>query len=198
LLRGKIRPNSGQILLSGKRIEIGKLRKVFGFCPQDDILLGELTVRENVLHSARMKLPKSWTNRKVEQHVDSLMDALNLTNVAHSLVGGLENRTISGGQRKRTNIAVELASLPLILALDEPTSGLDATSALELTEILKKMTCLGMTIISIMHQPRIEIYKRIDDVLMLTPEGRVAYFGQTKDAKSYFEKMGYIVFNSFT
>jgi ABC-type multidrug transport system ATPase subunit len=97
----------------------------------------------------------------------------------------------TGGQRKRTNIATEIVSLPFCLCLDEPTSGLDSTSALELTKILSQMSRLGMTVISVMHQPRKEIFECFDDCLMLTPGGKIAYFASTKKAKRYFQELGF-------
>jgi energy-coupling factor transporter ATP-binding protein EcfA2 len=118
---------------------------------------------------------------------------LGLENVKHSVVGGGERgRGISGGQRRRVNIGIELGASPLALFCDEPTSGLDSTSALKVTKILKSVSKLGgITVVCVIHQPRIEIFEKFDDVLMLVPGGRTGYFGPVKFAQRYFESLGF-------
>merc|ERR1719188_2847094 len=105
------------------------------------------------------------------------------------------NRTtgggLSGGQRKRVNVGLELAACPTLLFLDEPTSGLDATGSLMLVRQLQKMTQLGMTIVMVIHQPRYSLFTLVDDVLLLGAGGRTAYIGPTSGAKAYFEQLGF-------
>jgi ABC-type multidrug transport system ATPase subunit len=191
VLCGKVARTSGKLWISGQELELSRYRKIVGFVPQDDIMYRELTVRENILHSARIRLPKSWTETEVQRHVDLVLEALDLVHVQHTLIGDGITRGISGGQRKRVNIALEIASCPLTLCLDEPTSGLDSTAALEVADMLKRMADLGMTVVAVIHQPRVEIFKKFDEVLLLAPGGRTAYLGPTVGARPYFEQMGY-------
>jgi ABC-type multidrug transport system ATPase subunit len=194
VLCGKVNRTSGKLLISGRQVELSTYKKIYGFVPQDDIMHNELTVRENVLHSARMRSPSNWSPRMIESHVDNILATLNLSHVAYSIIGDVTTGGISGGQRKRVNIAMELAATPLCLCLDEPTSGLDSTAALEVTDVLSKITELGMTVIAVIHQPRVEIFRKFDDVLMIVPGGRTAFFGPTSEAKPYFESLGFEVY----
>lgn len=124
-LMGKQRAASGSTLkINGWEKDMSKYRKLIGYVPQDDIILPELTVRENILHSARIRLPTSWKDRAIQDHVDSLIACLQLAHVQHSRVGDARKPVISGGQRKRVNIGIELAAAPMAIFLDEPTSGL--------------------------------------------------------------------------
>ncbi len=122
-----------------------------------------------MLHSARIRLPRSWSDKEINEYIDELLHALNVSHVQHSVIGDDVNRGISGGQRKRVNIGVELAAVPVGIFLDEPTSGLDSTSALEVTKILQGITALGLTIVAVIHQPRVEIFELFHDVLMIAP-----------------------------
>ncbi|KAJ3416979.1 hypothetical protein HDV05_007461 [Chytridiales sp. JEL 0842] len=192
VLMGKIRRSGGEITINGAPEELHSFKKIIGYVPQDDIMLRELTVREVIRYSARIRLPRSWSRKEVDDHVDTILKALNLEHVAHSRIGDEHNRGISGGQRKRVNIGMELAAAPLAVFLDEPTSGLDSTSALKVIKILRAISRVGLTIVSVIHQPRVEIFSQFDDVLILVPGGRTAYFGPVKQAKSYFESLGFV------
>ena len=167
-----------------------RYKKIIGYVPQDDIILSDLTVRENILHSARVRLPSTWTDQAIQAHVDALLECLNLAHVQHSLVGDATKPIISGGQRKRVSIGVELAAAPMALFLDEPTSGLDATSALSVMKLLKSLSRLGVTVVSIIHQPRTEIFYCLDDILLLG-EGRQLYQGKASRALGYFQDLGF-------
>ncbi|KAJ3021152.1 UNVERIFIED_CONTAM: hypothetical protein HDU68_009782 [Siphonaria sp. JEL0065] len=160
--------------------------------PQEDVMIPELTVRENLLYSARIRLPSSWTNKEVEEHVDSLLKALNLAHVANSRIGSTLERGISGGQRKRVNIGLELAAVPLSIFLDEPTSGLDSTAALDVVNIMSSISRLGLTIVAVIHQPRLEIFEAFDDVLMIAPGGLTAYIGPVDQVQEYFKELGFL------
>ncbi|KAJ3237403.1 hypothetical protein HDU81_009501 [Chytriomyces hyalinus] len=195
VLMGKVARTSGQIAINGIPAEMHSFRKIIGYVPQDDIMLQELTVREVIHYSARTRLPRDWSGRQVDELVDSILKVLNLEHVAHMLIGDEVNRGISGGQRKRVNIAMELAAAPLTIFLDEPTSGLDSTAALKVAKILRSISRVGLTVVAIVHQPRIEIFNTFDNVLMIVPGGRTAYFGPVKRAQSYFENSLGFVFN---
>jgi ABC-type multidrug transport system ATPase subunit len=147
-------------------------------------------VRENILHSARCRLPARWKDREIQEHVDSLIACLQLTHVQHSLVGDAVTPVISGGQRKRVNIGLELAAAPMAIFLDEPTSGLDSTSAASIMKLLKAVSQLGVTVIAIIHQPREQIFYGFDQLLLLA-QGRSVYSGPTEEAQGYFEGLGF-------
>lgn len=167
-----------------------RYKMVIGYVPQDDIVLPDLTVRENILHSARIRLPSTWAEREIQAHVDILISCLKLSHVQHNRVGSYIKPTISGGQRKRVSIGIELVAAPMALFLDEPTSGLDSTSALSIINLLKALSQLGVTVVSIIHQPRTDIFYAFDDLLLLSA-GRRVYQGHTVDAPGYFKDLGY-------
>ena len=152
--------------------------------------LPELTVRENILHSARIRLPSNWTDEEIKKHVDILLSCVQLSHVQHSLVGSPARPVISGGQRKRVSIAMELAAAPMALFLDEPTSGLDATAAASIMALLKALSRIGITVITIIHQPRAEIYESLDSLLLLA-RGKMVYQGKTSEAQNYFGQLGF-------
>ncbi|KAJ3337512.1 hypothetical protein HDU93_001005 [Gonapodya sp. JEL0774] len=191
VMMGKINRTSGRLIVNGRVGEMSAYKKIIGYVPQDDVMLRELSVRENVEYSARCRLPPSWTNAQVSEHVDRILSALNLSHVANTLIGDETVRGISGGQRKRVNIGMELAAAPLALFLDEPTSGLDATAALQVANILKAISQLGLTVVAVIHQPRKEIFEVFEDLLLIGPGGRTAYHGETNEVQSYFGKMGF-------
>ncbi|KAJ3101513.1 hypothetical protein HDU96_009963 [Phlyctochytrium bullatum] len=191
VLMGKVERTSGKLLVNGKETEIFHYRKIIGYVPQDDVMLRELSVRDNIRHAARIRLPKSWTAGQIEAYVDNVLRALSLSEVADIAIGDETQRGISGGQRKRVNIGMELAAAPLALFLDEPTSGLDSTAALEVADILRSLAELGLTVISVIHQPRVEIFEKFNDVVLIIPGGRVAYLGPVNQAQRYFETLGF-------
>ncbi|KAJ3109992.1 hypothetical protein HDU96_006992 [Phlyctochytrium bullatum] len=191
VLMGKVSRTGGRLFINGEEAEMSKYKKIIGYVPQEDIMLRELTVRENIRHSAVVRLPTQWTGSQVDEFVDNVLEVLNLSHVQQSLIGDETTRGVSGGQRKRVNIGMELASVPLALFLDEPTSGLDSTAALKVAEILKKIAALGLTVVSVIHQPRFEIFQQFDDILLLVPGGKTAYLGPTTNVIEYFERYGF-------
>ncbi len=171
-------------------------KKIIGYVPQEDVVLPNLTVRESILHSARVRLLSSWSESQIEAHVDALIACLQLSDVQHSRVGDSIRPVISGGQRKRVSIGIELAAAPMALFLDEPTSGLDSTSAFSIMSLLKALSQIGVTVVSIIHQPRTEIYSCLDYVLLLA-EGQQVYQGKASEAPSYFTKLGFTFRSDF-
>ncbi|ORY42612.1 hypothetical protein BCR33DRAFT_851654 [Rhizoclosmatium globosum] len=191
VLMGKVDKTGGKLWINSQESEVHLYRKIIGYVPQEDVMLRELTVRENILHSARVRLPRNWSTKKIQNHVDNVLTTLKLSHVAHTIIGDETERGISGGQRKRVNIGMELAAAPLTIFLDEPTSGLDSTSALEVADVLSSMANLGITIVAVIHQPRIEIFDKFHDVIMIAPGGRVAYMGPVHKVRPYFEALGF-------
>ncbi|KAJ3097193.1 hypothetical protein HK100_005414, partial [Physocladia obscura] len=195
MLMGKIGRSSGTLNVNGAIPETLNAKKLIGYVPQDNIMIEELTVYENIWYSARTRLPNSWSDKEVKDYVDVVLEALNLTQISHERIGTTLERGISGGQRKRVNIGIEIAAAPLAVFLDEPTSGLgnlDSTIAMDVIEILSEVSNLGMTVICAIHQPRVEIFELFDDVLMICPGGFTAYFGPANGAKPYFEDLGFL------
>ena len=190
VLMGSQAHTGGITTINGSPGMIAKYKKIIGYVPQDDIVLPDLTVRENILHSARVRLPVDWEENHIQMHVDILLRCLNLFHVKDSLVGDTGAPVISGGQRKRVSIGIELAAAPMALFLDEPTSGLDSTSASSIIMTLKALSHLGITVVTIIHQPRHEIFDALDSLLLLGG-GRLLYSGQQTDVRGYFEQCGF-------
>ncbi|KAI4266860.1 MAG: hypothetical protein L6R38_008512, partial [Xanthoria sp. 2 TBL-2021] len=190
VLMGKQACTGGTTKINGVPGDMKKYKKIIGYVPQDDIVLPELTVRENILHSARIRLPSNWGDEQIQKHVDILISCLQLAHVKDSLVGSAAKPVISGGQRKRVSIGIELAAAPMALFLDEPTSGLDATSASSIMMTLKELSRLNITVITIIHQPRAEIFESLDS-LLLFGKGRVIYQGPEREVQPYFQGLGF-------
>ncbi|WMV25435.1 hypothetical protein MTR67_018820 [Solanum verrucosum] len=145
---------SGSILINGKSEPIRSYRKIVGFVPQDDIVHGNLTVEENLWFSARCRLSADLQKQDKVLIVERVIDFLGLQSVRGSLVGTVEKRGISGGQRKRVNVGLELVMEPSLLFLDEPTSGLDSSSSQLLLRALRREALEGVNICMVVHQPR--------------------------------------------
>lgn len=181
------RLDGGSIKVNGEDGCLPKNR--LGIVWQEDLLLSNLTVRETINFSARLKSPKSFTDAEIDNLVDDIISKLGLIHVQHSLIGGGSSkvRGISGGERKRTAVAVELVSQPSVLLLDEPTSGLDSNSAFQLMLTLKELAKLGHAIAVIIHQPRTEIFHMVDHLLLLS-KGQVLYDGDPHSVRKYLEE----------
>ncbi|KAK3997856.1 hypothetical protein QBC44DRAFT_279193 [Cladorrhinum sp. PSN332] len=192
VLMGKTQYTHGSVKVNGVPGKLKRYKKLIGYVPQDDVVLPELTVYENIIHSARVRLPPTWSDKDIKNHVEAVIDCLELSHVSSSLVGSVGKPVISGGQRKRVSIGMELAAAPMAIFLDEPTSGLDATSASSIMRTLKAIARLGMTVITIIHQPRMEIFEMLDDLLLLG-NGQQLYEGPEDGVRPFFEKMGFSV-----
>ncbi|KAI3330280.1 hypothetical protein F4824DRAFT_479508 [Ustulina deusta] len=190
VLMGKIANTGGSVAVNNIPGKIKRYKKLIGYVPQDDIVLPELTVYENILHSARIRLPRTWTSVNIKAHVDSVIDCLELSHVRNSLVGSVGKPVISGGQRKRVSIGMELAAAPMAIFLDEPTSGLDATSASSIMRTLKAIARLGISVIVIIHQPRMEIFEMLDELILLG-NGQIIYEGSEDGVRQFFENVGF-------
>jgi len=187
VLMGRVSRTGGTLKINGELDEMYRYKKIVGFVPQEDTMMRELTVRENILFSARVRLPRhGWSDKDIQDHVDAVIDVLGLTECADTL-----SDNVSGGQRKRTNIGMELAMAPAAIFLDEPTSGLDSTAALEVCRTLKSIADLGLTVVAVIHQPRFEIFETFDDLLLLAPGGMTVYMGPQRGVLPYFGDMGF-------
>ncbi|KAI0105211.1 hypothetical protein GGR51DRAFT_519907 [Nemania sp. FL0031] len=190
VLMGKTTNTGGSVTINNIPGKIKKYKKLIGYVPQDDIVLPELTVYENILHSARIRLSRTWASADIKAHVDSVIDCLELSHVRNSLVGSVGKPVISGGQRKRVSIGMELAAAPMAIFLDEPTSGLDAASASSIMRTLKAIARLGISVIVIIHQPRMEIFEMLDDLILLA-NGQIIYEGSEKGVQEFFQNIGF-------
>ncbi|KAF8981030.1 hypothetical protein BGZ46_003324 [Entomortierella lignicola] len=182
----------GNILLNDVPIkEYGSIRKrLVGYVTQEDDFIETLTVLETLTFAAKMRLPRSMSNKDKLSRVESVMQELNLTHIKDTKVGGTVIRGISGGEKRRVTIGIELLSSPSVLLLDEPTSGLSATDALNVSKAIKGLARRGRTVILTVHQPRSDIYELFDDLLLLS-QGKVVYFGKAQAAAAYFESLGH-------
>uniref|UniRef100_A0A8C1XZC8 ATP-binding cassette, sub-family G (WHITE), member 2a n=1 Tax=Cyprinus carpio TaxID=7962 RepID=A0A8C1XZC8_CYPCA len=180
---------SGEVLIDGAP-QPPNFKCLSGYVVQDDVVMGTLTVRENLRFSAALRLPKSIRQREKDEKVEKLIQELGLSKVADSRVGTQLIRGVSGGERKRTNIGMELIIDPPVLFLDEPTTGLDASTANSVLMLLKRMANSGRTIILSIHQPRYSIYRLFDSLTLLLG-GRLVYHGPAQDALDYFSQIGY-------
>ncbi|XP_029931817.1 ATP-binding cassette sub-family G member 2-like isoform X1 [Myripristis murdjan] len=180
---------SGEVLIDGAP-QPPNFKCLSGYVVQDDVVMGTLTVRENFSFSAALRLPSSISQKEKEEKVNRLIQELGLTKVADSKVGTQLIRGISGGERKRTNIGMELIIDPSVLFLDEPTTGLDASTANSVLLLLKRMASHGRTIILSIHQPRYAIYRLFDSLTLLV-NGKQVYHGPAQTALDYFADIGY-------
>ncbi|KAI6676541.1 hypothetical protein NL676_037337 [Syzygium grande] len=181
---------TGVILINGKRESIHSYKKITGFVPQDDIVHGNLTVEENLWFSAKCRLPAKMPKADKVLVVERVIESLGLQSVRDSLVGTVEKRGISGGQRKRVNVGLEMVMEPSLLILDEPTSGLDSASSQLLLRALRHEALEGVNICMVVHQPSYSLFKMFDDLILLAKGGLIVYYGPAKKVEEYFAGMG--------
>ncbi len=180
-LNGMRPAKSGRVLINGEPLyqQYERLRHLIGYVPQDDIIHAELTSRQALTYAGRLRLPPDATAGELAKLVVETLDALDLTPRADVLI-----RRLSGGQRKRASVGVELLSKPGILFLDEPTSGLDPATESRLMRKFRQLADQGRTVVCTTHV--MENVDLFDKVVVLAPGGRLAYFGPPLEAKSYF------------
>ncbi|KAI4351447.1 hypothetical protein L6164_005816 [Bauhinia variegata] len=181
---------SGLILINGKNESIHSYKKIIGFVPQDDIVHGTLTVEENLWFSAQCRLSADLSKPDKVLVVERVIEFLGLQTVRNSLVGTVEKRGISGGQRKRVNVGLEMVMEPSLLILDEPTSGLDSASSQLLLRALRREALEGVNICMVVHQPSYALYKMFDDLILLGKGGLTVYHGSAKKVEEYFAGLG--------
>ncbi|CAE8596876.1 unnamed protein product [Polarella glacialis] len=184
---------TGSIYVNGQKGSVADCRRVMGFVPQDDTVHEGLTVGEQIRFSVELRNSRGDSAPRRRLIAEDVLSVMQLEHLQNCIVGGIEKRGISGGQRKRVNIGLELASDPLVLFLDEPTSGLDASSSLAVVDSLKRMTQLGTTTVMVVHQPRYSLFKLFDDVLLLGKGGRTVYQGLGSGTQPYFEELGFMM-----
>ncbi|KAJ6826855.1 ABC transporter G family member 28-like isoform X1 [Iris pallida] len=181
---------TGLVLINGKVESIRSYKKIIGFVPQDDIVHGNLTVEENLWFSARCRLSAGLSKAEKVLVVERVIESLGLQAIRDSLVGTVEKRGISGGQRKRVNVGLEMVMEPSLLILDEPTSGLDSSSSQLLLRALRREAVEGVNICMVVHQPSYTLFRMFDDLILLAKGGLTAYHGSVKKVEEYFSGLG--------
>ncbi|XP_073041301.1 ABC transporter G family member 28-like isoform X1 [Primulina eburnea] len=184
---------TGLVLINEKAVSIHSYRKIVGFVPQDDIVHGNLTVEENLWFSARCRLSADLSEPEKVLIVERVIDSLGLQAVRASIVGTVEKRGISGGQRKRVNVGLELVMEPSLLFLDEPTSGLDSSSSQLLLRALRREALEGVNICMVVHQPSYALFQMFDDLILLAKGGLTVYHGPVRQVEDYFAGLGICV-----
>lgn len=189
VLNGSEKPSSGQVLINGINIhkEPQKIEGVIGFVPQDDLLVEDLTVYQNLYYAAKLCF-----SDKAEDAIDFLvlrvLEDLGLLETKDLKVGSPLQKTISGGQRKRLNIGLELLREPAVLFCDEPTSGLSSRDSENIIDLLKELSLKGKLVFAVIHQPSSDIFKKFDKLLILDNGGYQIYYGNPVDAIVYFKR----------
>ncbi|KAK5061212.1 hypothetical protein LTR84_007754 [Exophiala bonariae] len=184
---------SGRMLLNGSTATNEVVTSICSYVPQDDGgLLSSLTVRETLHFAAGLRLPPFLSHKQKIERAESVLLKLGLKDCADTLIGSDLVKGISGGEKRRVSIAVQILTDPRVLLLDEPTSGLDAFTAFSIIEVLKGLANEGRTIIFSIHQPRSDMFSQFGGVLLLAKGGDVMYNGQASDMLSTFANQGHM------
>ncbi|MFH2007625.1 MAG: FHA domain-containing protein [bacterium] len=180
----------GRVRLNGVSIadQFERFRGLIGYVPQDDIVHADLTPYQALYYSARLRLPSDTSDEEIGRRIDQVLEDLDLTAQRDVRIGDVQSKTLSGGQRKRVNLGMELVTDPLILFADEPTSGLSYSDSEEVVAALRKVADKGRPVIVSIHQPSGSLYAQLDLALILGRGGKLAYFGPTcPDSYQFFE-----------
>ena len=187
ILNGTLIPQEGSITINGHEISEPAAKNLIGFVPQDDLLIEELTVYQNLWFTAKLCF-EGMKNEEIDKRVIRTLKDLGLDAAKDLKVGSAINKYISGGQRKRLNIALELIREPAVLFLDEPTSGLSSADTEKVINLLKEQTYKGKLIIVNIHQPSSDVYKLFDRLWLLDKGGYPVFDGNPIDAILYFKE----------
>ena len=187
LLNGSLKPQEGSITINGHDISEPKAKDLIGFVPQDDLLIEELTVYQNLWFTAKLCF-EGMPDADIDRRVMKTLKDLGLDAAKDLKVGSAINKYISGGQRKRLNIALELIREPAVLFLDEPTSGLSSADTEKVINLLKEQTLKGKLIVVNIHQPSSDVYKLFDRLWLLDKGGYPVFDGNPIDAITYFKE----------
>ncbi|RKD86547.1 ATP-binding cassette domain-containing protein [Mangrovibacterium diazotrophicum] len=190
VLNGKLKPSGGKITINGYDIHDpeneDKLTGVIGYVPQDDLLLEELTVYQNLRFNALFCFSDA-DDEKIEQIIEQTLTDFDLVEARDLVVGNPLKKILSGGQRKRLNIALELMREPSMLFVDEPTSGLSSADSEKVMYLLKRQCLKGKLVFANIHQPSSDIYKLFDRIIVMDKGGRVVFFGNPMESITYFK-----------
>ncbi|WP_340152556.1 ATP-binding cassette domain-containing protein [uncultured Marivirga sp.] len=189
VLAGIQAPTSGHIKINGLDLnqDQDELQGIIGYVSQDDLLIEELTVYQNLYYNAKLCFAK-MTEEEIHKRVMDTLENLGLEARKDLRVGGVLDKTISGGQRKRLNIALELIREPAVMFVDEPTSGLSSRDSENVIDLLKELTLKGKLIFVVIHQPSSDIYKMFDKMIIMDTGGYQIFYGHPVEAVTYFKK----------
>ena len=189
VLNGTNPPNDGKVLINGVSIHNQKdeLKGLIGYVSQDDLLIEELTVFENLYYNSKLCFD-DLSDKEIREKVDIVLKNLGLYEIRDMKVGSPLNKNISGGQRKRLNISLELIREPAIMFLDEPTSGLSSRDSENILDLLKELTRKGKLLFIVIHQPSSDIFKMFDKLIFLDTGGYLIYNGNPIESIEYFKK----------
>ena len=190
VLNGNNPPTSGKVLINGYDIykEKGSIEGLIGYVAQDDLLFEELTVFQNLFYNAKLCFG-NLDEIEIIEKVNEALRSLGLFEARNLRVGSPLDKTISGGQRKRLNIALELIREPAVLFVDEPTSGLSSRDSENIMDLLKQLTLKGKLVFVVIHQPSSDIFKMFDDLLILDQGGFPVYKGNPVESIVYFKRV---------
>jgi len=188
LLHGKIKPTTGNLYINGYDIysESEEIKGLIGYVPQDDMLIEELTVWQNLYFNARLCFG-DYTEEQLNSTVEKVLTDLDLYEIKDLQVGDLLNKKVSGGQRKRLNIGLELMREPVVLFIDEPTSGLSSFDSEKVMNLIKNQALIGKLVFTIIHQPSSDILKMFDRLWILDKGGYMIYDSDPVEALVYFK-----------
>mgnify|MGYP001415203912 CR=1 FL=1 len=188
VLNGINAPHSGEVLINGINIhrEADKVKGLIGYVSQDDLLIEELTVFDNLFYNAKLCFG-NLNDQEIIFKVENVLHSLGLFEIKDMKVGTPLNKKISGGQRKRLNISLELIREPSILFLDEPTSGLSSLDSENILDLLNDLKLKGKLIFVVIHQPSSDIFKMFDRLVILDTGGYLIYYGIPVGSITYFK-----------
>ncbi len=189
VLSSEINPTYGKIAIDGHNIysNLNFYLEHLAYVPQDDLLYPNLSVYENLWYRLRLRMPK-LQKVQIDQKVRNILYEVKLSQHSDTIVGDFKAKNLSGGERKRLNIALELLFEPTIIVCDEPTSGLSFNDAEQIIDILSKLCEQGKIVVITIHQPNSSIYRKFDRVMMMDMGGRIAYYGTPADSFAYFDE----------
>ncbi|MBR9999329.1 MAG: ATP-binding cassette domain-containing protein [Cyclobacteriaceae bacterium] len=190
LLAGINKPSEGVVRINGIDIHTPDFKRrmegMIGYISQDDMLIEELTVYQNLFFNARLCFADLEPSL-IQEKIYDILKSLGLWERKDMHVGNVFSKKISGGQRKRLNIALELMREPSILFVDEPTSGLSSRDSENVMDLLKELTYRGKLVFAVIHQPSSDIYKLFDRIIILDDGGYLIYYGNPVEAVTYFK-----------
>ncbi|MGL4957169.1 MAG: ATP-binding cassette domain-containing protein [Bacteroidales bacterium] len=194
LLNGYLKPRTGKITINGHDIhsEIEMVKGVIGYVPQDDMLIEELTVYENLYYNALLCF-RDYSEQQIAYEIDSAIEQFDLVEARDLKVGNPLNKFISGGQRKRLNMAIELIRKPSVLFVDEPTSGLSSIDSEKVMLHLKRQSMRGKLVVVNIHQPSSDLFKLFNRIVVMDQGGHVIYQGNPMDAMGYFKEAAHFL-----